>query len=96
MPTHPSTRSARAVGQGRRCGIGTDESVGLVVKGSTTCKALRNAWKRAVADPAFSHHGNHNRIAVDSWTCRAHQTRPIQTGFCETNPHTVKFKVIHR
>ncbi len=93
---HPSTTSPRTAGPGQRCEIGKDRTVGLVVEGSTTCKTLRNVWKRAVADPNFSHHGNHNRINVDSWTCRAHQTRPLQTGFCETNSPTVKFKVIHR
>lgn len=91
--TSPSTDET--AGAGQRCDLGEPDTVGLVVQGSLTCKTLRGVWKRAVADPDFAHHGNHNRIVVDDWTCRAHQTRPVQTGFCATDDYRVKFKVIH-
>ncbi len=94
--THRTTAQDDSVGAGQRCDLGKDATVGLVVKGTMTCGDLRDVWKRAVADPAFAHHGNHNRIVVGDWTCRAHQTRPVQTGFCAKDSYRVKFKVIHR
>ncbi len=56
---------------------------------------MNSVWSRAVADPAFPVHGNRNTITVDGWTCRAHQTRPVQTGYCEDPSTQSRFKVIH-
>lgn len=94
--TQRTTTHGGSVSAGGRCEVGEDSTVGLVVKGTMTCGDLRGVWKKAVADPAFAHHGNHNRIMVGDWTCRAHQTRPVQTGFCAKDSYRVKFKVIHR
>lgn len=86
---------ADAARAGSRCDIGQPYTTGLVVDGSMDCATLGEVWSQAVADPAFAHHGNHNTITVGDWTCRAHQTRPVQTGFCENSSDHAKFKVIH-
>jgi len=92
---HAGGGSADTVSAGGRCDIGQQYTTGLVVDGSMDCATLGDVWSQAVADPAFAHHGNHNTITVGDWTCRAHQTRPVQTGFCENNTDYTKFKVIH-
>lgn len=93
----PSAHSTGKVAQaGQRCAVGENDTVGLVVTGSMKCTTLHSLWKRAVAHPDFARHGNHNRIVMDDWTCRANQTRPVQTGFCSSPSHHAKFKVIHR
>jgi len=85
-----------AVPAGGRCDIGQQRTEALVVGGSIDCGSLNDVWSQAVADPAFATHGNRNTIVVGDWTCRAHQTRPVQTGYCENPATQTRFKVIHR
>lgn len=85
-----------AVRAGGRCDLGQPHTEALVVGGAIDCGTLADVWGRAVADPAFAVHGNGNTITVDGWTCRAHQTRPVQTGYCENAAAQARFKVIHR
>lgn len=85
-----------AVSAGGRCDIGQQQTEALVVGGAIDCGSLNDVWSQAVADPAFATHGNRNTIVVGDWTCRAHQTRPVQTGYCENPASQTRFKVIHR
>ncbi|CAM3106329.1 Lipoprotein [Prescottella defluvii] len=66
----------------------------MVVQGTVECGTLNEVWAAAVADPAFAIHGNRNTIVVGDWTCRAHETAPVPTGFCEDAGYRNKFKVV--
>lgn len=76
------------------CGLDQDGARAIVVQGAVDCGTLTGVWAAAVADPAFATHGNHNTIVVGQWTCRAHETAPILTGFCQDTGYRNKFKVV--
>lgn len=91
-PAGPS--SAPAVAADGACALDQPGARAIVVQGAVDCGTLTGVWAAAVADPAFATHGNRDTIVVGDWTCRAHETAPIPTGFCEDAGYRNKFKVV--
>ena len=91
--TVPATSAPLTAADGS-CALDQPGARAIVVQGAVDCGTLTGVWAAAVADPAFATHGNRNTIVVGGWTCRAHETAPIPTGFCEDAGYRNKFKVV--
>lgn len=81
-----------AVSPGARCALSAGTEA-IVVQGALDCATVDAAWEQAIADPGFADRSS--RVTAGDFRCRAHQTQPIQTGFCETDDAPYSgFKVI--
>lgn len=84
--------AADAADSGARCALSAGTEA-IVVQGPLDCAIVDAAWNEAIADPGFADRSR--RVAAEDFLCRAHQTQPIQTGFCETDGEPYAgFKVI--
>lgn len=84
--------AADAADSGARCALSAGTEA-IVVQGPLDCAIVDAAWNEAIADPGFADRSR--RVAAGDFLCRAHQTQPIQTGFCETDGEPYAgFKVI--